>query len=1001
MNELAQRCGGKMTEFTIVNGILIKYTGDESEITIPDGVTQIVDTTSRFDWEYVGVFQSHTELTSVILPEGLQFIGKKTFKNCSGLDKIIIPNSVTRIGECAFENCTSLTEIRIPHGVTSLDLDIIRGCESLSRIYIPSSVKLLWVDYYNLPKNLKQIIIDPNTELEEIRNPEYFLKHDFEISPCPMIPISLLKEPEIKLGFFFEYCKAPEQSSAQIAAGYEKYGKSQRSRILREAEAQNKSEVLAYYEKKGQKTSERTLSPKEKAALLEKTIEKGTGEELKQVLQNYKKFSNSSEMLEKTVINGNSEKLKIMLDHGIEFPVETDCFFDMLRSEKLTDETKVEVSDICLSYENMRNITSSLVFSACVLNNKRVIEVWKARRNPDEYIRTYYTQGYNSYWMFENLSAEGFLEALHNLHSLSNPNEKPELFFKYFSSKYCSLEILKYFVENFTFKAGFVDVINNVVHANQIDALKFLEEQWKDKDSIFIDDEDYDTIGWTIKVTIGKQSYEMLSILFETGWAETALKNTDNNTRWKKESFIEAIKCEKQGFLDLLINNNWISFLPSSFSKPGALQIAVNADTPEALEILEKQGWIRTASLRDKLIDQAADGKNNNALAWLLEYKNKTADPVKEEKAREQKERKTLNTEVDKTDSVNKDDWKTSKNPDGTYGITRYSGDNLNKFLTIPAIIGKRKITSINTDAFSVWSYSNAKRNVIDSKRFIIISEGITNIETDAFSFSGYGKQRAIAIPPSVVSIKKSAIHRDSSLIIFGKKGTCAEIFAETEKIRFINNDESDKPIPDFSIIDDTLIAYYGTDKNPVIQDGIKQIGNNAFRGRDDIENIIIPSGVIVIGDGAFEGCKGLKSITIPDTVTSIGSSAFADCKELNNINIPSNVTSIGDRAFYECIQLKSITIPTGITTIEETTFWGCKGLTNITIPSNVTKISRDAFWGCDGLISITIPDTVTEIDSSAFEWCSKEKLLFLVHDNSKALEFAQLKGFKYEVIEK
>ena len=72
-------------------------------------------------------------------------------------------------------------------------------------------------------------------------------------------------------------------------------------------------------------SSSATLKPKIQS--LEKTIEEGTEDELKQVLHNYKKISNSSEMLEKTVVSGNAEKLKILLDYGVEFPEETDCFF--------------------------------------------------------------------------------------------------------------------------------------------------------------------------------------------------------------------------------------------------------------------------------------------------------------------------------------------------------------------------------------------------------------------------------------------------------------------------------------------------------------------------------------------------------------------------------------------------------------------------------------------------------------------------------------------------
>ena len=64
------------------------------------------------------------------------------------------------------------------------------------------------------------------------------------------------------------------------------------------------------------------------------------------------------------------------------------------------------------------------------------------------------------------------------------------------------------------------------------------------------------------------------------------------------------------------------------------------------------------------------------------------------------------------------------------------------------------------------------------------------------------------------------------------------------------------------------------------------------------IKAVVIEDGVTNIGEDAFCGYKNLTSVTIPDSVTSIGSSAFDGCTGLTSVTIPDSVTSIGYRSF-------------------------------------------------------------------------------------------------------
>ena len=55
-------------------------------------------------------FAECTNLESVIIQDGIEYIGEEAFKNCVNLKSITIPNSVTYIGEGAFLGCDSLED---------------------------------------------------------------------------------------------------------------------------------------------------------------------------------------------------------------------------------------------------------------------------------------------------------------------------------------------------------------------------------------------------------------------------------------------------------------------------------------------------------------------------------------------------------------------------------------------------------------------------------------------------------------------------------------------------------------------------------------------------------------------------------------------------------------------------------------------------------------------------------------------------------------------------
>jgi len=120
--------------FIIKDGSLLKYTGNETTITIPNSVTRI---------------KSYA------------------FSGCSGLTSVTIPNSVTSIGDGAFQDCSGLTSITIPNSMTSIGSYGFSGCSRITSIFIPASVQVIGGFAFNNCCKLKTVILeDGERELE-------------------------------------------------------------------------------------------------------------------------------------------------------------------------------------------------------------------------------------------------------------------------------------------------------------------------------------------------------------------------------------------------------------------------------------------------------------------------------------------------------------------------------------------------------------------------------------------------------------------------------------------------------------------------------------------------------------------------------------------------------------------------------------------------------------------------------------------------------------------
>ena len=297
------------------------------------------------------------------------------------------------------------------------------------------------------------------------------------------------------------------------------------------------------------------------------------------------------------------------------------------------------------------------------------------------------------------------------------------------------------------------------------------------------------------------------------------------------------------------------------------------------------------------------------------------------------------------------------------------------------------------------------------SLRNILIPDSVTSIGDNAFNccsrlmavhYTGTEAEKAtISIGSNNFDLEAAQWHFECpgmtcpGLLPAAKTGTCGDDLTWTlddEGILTISGTGTmydysvGSPAPWYPLLEDILSI--------VLEDGITNIGDAAFRECTNLSSITIPNSVISIGqqafyectsltgitltdsiasigDFAFAECVNLSSITIPDGITTINESAFFCCSNLSSVTIPNSVTSIGDSAFSYCTSLDSITLPDSVTNIGEWAFSDCTGLTSITIPEGVTGISERAFFCCESLNSITIPDSVTSIGEGTFFGCT------------------------------
>lgn len=202
------------------------------------------------------------------------------------------------------------------------------------------------------------------------------------------------------------------------------------------------------------------------------------------------------------------------------------------------------------------------------------------------------------------------------------------------------------------------------------------------------------------------------------------------------------------------------NFKVEKLNKTQIVRDLIEINAVGALTTIEKTGWLKDPKRREEMISYAQEkGDRVECVAWLLDYKNRTADLAAERLRAEKKMERELNASPNSAAFL-KQIWSFTK-CEGGLRITNYKGHETE--IVVPERIGKTPVVEIGTSAFvggyrGIFGFSRATAEQIKAHRKI---EKITLPETvKIIGESAFGEMvslREINLPKNLREIGEYA----------------------------------------------------------------------------------------------------------------------------------------------------------------------------------------------------------------------------------------------------
>ncbi|MDE6726707.1 MAG: leucine-rich repeat domain-containing protein [Oscillospiraceae bacterium] len=267
------------------------------------------------------------------------------------------------------------------------------------------------------------------------------------------------------------------------------------------------------------------------------------------------------------------------------------------------------------------------------------------------------------------------------------------------------------------------------------------------------------------------------------------------------------------------------NFKTDKLNKTDLIRSLIDCNAAASLPIAEQLGWLDNTKRRDDMIAYAQSRKDRvECAAWLLDFKNRTADFAAEREKAEKKIMRELNANPNSVTELKKK-WSYKNREDGTLIITNYKSTATT--VTVPEMIGKSVVTAIGNGAFAGASgvgagsvtanFTNAQMQARHRITSLTLPKTIKYIGDGAFTH--LHSLESIEIPDGVTEIGAFAFD-------------CCESLTEI-----------------------------------TVPGSVKKIGMYAFAGCKNLRRVKICEGVIEIGVGAFIKDPRLKEIELPKSL--------------------------------------------------------------------------------------------------------------------------------------
>ncbi len=135
---------------------LKKYNGFDENVVLPSRIL-------LWKVRYIGanIFRDESSknywLESVVIPDTVEYITDRTFKECVNLKHVQLGKNTNTIGIKAFLGCTSLEQIEFPDSLTYIDGAAFGRCEALKEITIPDNVQSIDDNAFNECTRLEKV----------------------------------------------------------------------------------------------------------------------------------------------------------------------------------------------------------------------------------------------------------------------------------------------------------------------------------------------------------------------------------------------------------------------------------------------------------------------------------------------------------------------------------------------------------------------------------------------------------------------------------------------------------------------------------------------------------------------------------------------------------------------------------------------------------------------------------------------------------------------------